>query len=379
MGTPQIPSVDSDTKLFPTSVMGALQGSFDGRYSQEDAAAMAGRGYFVTADSFGTNVFTPPYVDLIAADRAMSEANTSVGGSFFQDGANRAIGTGGTINPNVPSDAFVHIAYGINPAYFAGNIALTRAAEKASLEAMIWLAASTSRLADSNWTTTGSWSTYTGGGSESMSGGSSRVTSDSTAYAEITPGAGDWVALGYNFSASLGQVSGTGQYAKNGVTVAPNMTDSPLATHNGSAIVTRPIRFLGLAANDVIRASWSNQASGFMFVDDVIKLGANPPWIIIVKPTYSRQTSFPVPNATVDLYRSDIDSVIASVTAAYKPLRGKIIVVDPVTNGWDATVHTGSDGLHPSAAGALFLSKLVQRQVAYAVRLRQQLLASGLI
>jgi hypothetical protein len=389
MGTPQFPAIDSDTKQLPDVVRARIAANLQdastpegaavraGRVNEE-ATVMNGRQYRITADSFGTNALTKPYVDIIAQARNMVETNNAVSGSYFQDGANRAWGTVAPIT-GLPTDSFGHIAFGINPGNFSTNQALTRPVERAAFETLLWLMAADSRYPQSNWTLTNTWTDYTGSAEAgTTSGGSAKLTAVVGAYAEITPPAGDYVAVGAGFSTNVGLVMGSGTYAKNGTTVFPNQVNQAPQSHNGSNLAPRPVRLLGLTGTDVIRAT-NVTGNDYMIVDDLIKLSATPPWIIVVKPTYMIPGEYSIPDATVDLYRQDIDAVVSSVTQAYKPLRGRVIVVDPVTSGWDRTIHTGSDGLHPSAAGAAFLADLVQRQVSYATRLRAQLVASGLI
>lgn len=327
---------------------------------------LTGHTLTVISDSFGTALAgIAPYTQTLADERDMHlDERAAAGGSWAQDGAGRAIGTAATLTPRPPEDV-VLIGFGINPALQSPTDP-TRSAERDALAALLWLAASDHRRVG-GWSTSGPWSTYTGPGSERMSGGQSLVCDQGGASAQTVPPPGRYVALGYTYAAGVGAFAQTGRWEVGGRVVTGSVSSqhgehASAPTAQGGKVAHRPVLLGDLDGQTVVGVSVEPSA-GYTFVGDLLRLTPTPPWIVVVKPTYSRPLNYTVNDGAIDRARADIDRTVAQVTASHPPLRGRIVVVDPVTSGWSRDEHTAPDGLHPNAAGHRFLTDLVSARI----------------
>lgn len=327
-----------------------------------------GKRYYATADSFGTLQGTVvSYITLLKDELSFTPyTNVSVGSRCAQDGAQEAWGNVTPVPYSLGPDSFGHIAFGINPALQAGLNPLMRAAEKGAMEQLIWAMCAESRLSNDAWAKWPTdWGIYSNSG---LKDGNAYVAEAAGYQATMTPAAGSYVGIGYSFSTAGGaSVAGTGIWKRGSTVVQENDTSKPPATAWGNLLVPHPVRFMNL--NGSTQISVDSVAAQYTTLDSLVKLSATPPWIVVVKPTYILPSSpHFIPNSTVDAYRSDIDSVVESVGNSYAPVANKLIVVDPVTMGWNPTIHTSSDGLHPSDLGARFLKECVKKSIAFAMK-----------
>lgn len=334
-------------------------------------------------DSLGVTMETvAPYPQRFATEFSMLYTPKAIGGSFWRDIGSRAINGLGAQS----STSVVSLHGGTNDALHVGDTVTGRQAARDALEVAIWIACTESRLEETAWTRPepGVWQASSGEAAERLSGSAGVMTASAT-YSAITPAAGDYVGLGYTIPNWVGVNGTTGQWTRGGVVVAEEYTTDPPLTNleggdpdNGAGgIGPRAIKLFGLDGLTEVRQIHPGGGTQRWMTNDVLlKLRAAPPWIIIVKPLTTKVGStYHTASMYNDsrLYAADIDSVVASVTAAYPPLRGKIIVVDPLMQGYDAETMTLSDGLHPNEEGQQLLADLVRTQFAFNHSLREQI------
>lgn len=346
----------------------------------DDTAFLAGGNYTQIGDSLGVNVDgVTPHPDRVATATRMDVANLAVGGSWWRDTAARAINQLG----NHADNDVVEVSSGTNDALFVDDATDPNHRQAAcdALETVLWLAASTTRIESAAWTQVGAWIASSGEAGARSSGGASSMTPQAGSYAEVTPAAGDYVGLAYTFASYLGLPGVTGQWTRGGVNVnTPTAASMGNTNHEAgqpavgaAGLAVRPIRLLGLNGSAAVRQTFADAgASGpYMVNDALLRLNPTPPWIVVMKPigalagsTYDSEAI----RARLVLRRSDIDQVVTSVTSAYAPLRGRIVVVDPLLHGFDHATMLLADGLHPNEDGQDFLANLVRRQLAFAQR-----------
>lgn len=303
------------------------------------------------------------YIQQLAAKYGKAVQNAAVGGSWMQDVANRSIGIAAPIASNLPSDALVLLAAGINEITTKHADAPTLQAYKWNLESLIWTAAAKARIEHPAFTFTGTWSEYASPNDnyEKFSAGNARFSQTVGNYAQyVSNAAANFVALAPFFTSAI--VANTGKWLLDGVQVFANSNTQAVITGTlGSIVGHRPVRIFNVASGaHTIRAEAT--AAGYTFLDVLLELSLTPPTIIIVKPAYVRWGTYQIPDSEVDLYRAAIDEVVASVRTAYSPLRGgKIVVVDPGLGNFDRNTQTGADGLHLNDAGHAWMLDLIER------------------
>lgn len=380
-GFPGVNGVSNDnanaTLINTTS---ATREALDNLYLQkrdyERPLQLTGQPYLAFCDSYGTTVGTvPSYLAILTTDFGLQLTNRSGGGRYFQDGAIAGWGSAQTIPAGKPSTSFTHIAFGINPMLQQRGLdPVSRRAEMDALEALIWMMCAESFTSNDAWAKTGTWPAYS---NTAMKNSSAYVADAAGAYGVFTPPAGDYVGMGFSYTdAAPGSVlAGTGVWKKNSATVqANNYEKAPAPIVSGLTFTPRPVRLMGLTGTDVIRVD--SVANQFTFLDEMIKLG-EPPFIVIVKPVYVLNAY--APNSTVDICRGDIDAKIAGVIAAYPKLKGKIINVDPVLNGWDASKHLQSDGVHPNLLGTQMIEECTKRAIYRTAKAREVAITLGIL
>lgn len=338
--------------------------SLSGLYVSDFAEIMQGAPLYVNGDSFTqpTGGQTQAAV-LIEADKSMSLTNVGVSSSFYRDVVMRMIQN----TPNLSSNSFAILQAGINNLVRYPANAIDRKAEYAAMKAAILLCAVEYKSETNAAVSTGTWSDYP---SSALSGGAGRVSQAAgSRYTWQAPHWGYWFGIGFSFRSGLGVAGATGKWfagttlCLDNTELAPDSTALEQANdtvNSANNLVPWPVTIPALSGS--VNVAVETEDGNYNIADAIYKVRADAPTIAVVLPVRPTSTStFAVAEENLQTVRGDHVRAIAEVTAAYPSLRGRVVAVDPHRFGWDPSIHTIADGLHPNNAGHRVIATAIEK------------------
>lgn len=293
-----------------------------------------------------------------------SYTNRNIGATVWADTANKVTGSW----PTTGQVGLILADNTINNVEKDANLVNGISAMQMGLRTCLWiLRAGGASIADAAFTyPSGTWTTPTDANYMSGGGCHGSATPGASFSGTFTGTRAAWITFTSNPGAAT--VFGTVDLSIDGVfyqtvdNAAQQRTTSQTTTGFGARAV--PLGTLSAGSHTLtgVKDGTANQ----IHVDSLIVESATPPTIVLVKAIYlttsgyNNNNSGGAPNptdATVDTFNAAMDTVVAEF-----PSDGRIVVVDPIKQGWDRTTML-ADGIHPNDRGMVFIADCIERKL----------------